>query len=122
MNATRTKFLGVAALIVPLGYLAACSSAAVDDSSIVGTWSESINGSFCCTVVYKASDSSSNQGTSSASNNGTPINAGTWTSSGDTITATWISTIDTLTLSSDGNSFSGSNNDGAVITGERTGS
>jgi hypothetical protein len=122
MNAMRTKFLGVTALIIAAGYPTACSSAAMNNSSIVGTWSESINGSFCCTVVYEASDGSSNQGTSSASNNGTQLNAGTWTSSGDTITATWVSTVDTLTLSSDGNSFSGSNNDGAIITGERTGS
>jgi hypothetical protein len=121
MNAMKMTgcFLGIAGLI---GGAAACSSTTVDKSSIVGTWSESINGSFCCTVIYKASDSSSRQGTSSASDNGNSINEGTWTSSGDTITATWTSTVDTLTLSSDGNSFAGSNNDGSIITGERTGS
>jgi hypothetical protein len=91
------------------------SALCMQAESIVGTWSETTNGSFCCTVVYTASSNPPIQGMSSASNG----NQGTWVSTGNTITTTWSASVDTITLSTDGNSFSGSNNQGVIVDGAR---
>jgi hypothetical protein len=117
-------------LVIVLGSVCANTSCTNDTSSsgpsifgtpsIAGTWSQNTNGTFCCTVVYAGAGGSKTQGTSNATNGATVVNQGTWTSSGNAVTTRWTSSIDSLTLSGDGDSYEGSNNEGVVVTGQRT--
>ena len=80
-----------------------------------GTWSETVNGAFCCTVYYV------NEGTPPYGIAKENTQTANWTDKDNVLTTTWSTgAVDALTLSSDGNRFSGTNNAGAKIAGVRT--
>ena len=100
----------------------ACSSATpAPPAALVdptGTWSETVNGVFCCTVYYVGDAIPASYGIAKEST----VTAN-WTNKNDVLTTTWgTGEVDTLTLSSDGDSFSGTSNAGAKIAGIRTSS
>lgn len=117
---TAATVLGALSCSTPGG-----GSGASAAQSIVGTWSESVGSSFCCNTSYCASDSPATGGP--ATSTATAHNQGTWASNGNQVTVTWPyasapggAYIDSLTVSADGNSFSGTNNAGSTIAGVRT--